>query len=138
MGDRDRDEVRKYKFQALQSSQDIKCHGRMLSIYSKSLSLCSSLLSCKMVLPTLLPIPTPHPPPHPHCVQWMTAIGNQSNPEHLSLSVVAKAPQVSGGNEGKKVVEEREKIKKWVSRELSSKKQGKGQSSVEQLFPVQF
>lgn len=56
----------------------------------------------------------------------MTAIGNQSNPEHLSLSVVAKAPQVSGGNEGKKVVEEREKIKKWVSRELSSKKQGKG------------
>lgn len=63
---------------------------------------------------------------HSHCVQWMIAIGNQSNPEHLSLSVVDKAPQVSGGTEGKKVVEEREKIKKWVSRELSSKKQGKG------------
>ena len=70
--------------------------------------------------------PSSPPPPHSHCVQWMTAIGNQSNPEHLSLSVVAKAPQVPGGNEGKKVVEEREKIKKWVSRELSSKKQGKG------------
>ena len=63
----------------------------------------------------------------------MTAIGNQSNPEHSSLAVATKTPQLAGGREGgKKVVAEREKIKMWISRELSSKKQSKGLTS--QLF----
>lgn len=64
----------------------------------------------------------------PHCVQWMAAIGNLSNPEGSSLTVATKAsPQKAGSSEGgKKVVEEREKIKMWISREISSKKQSKG------------
>lgn len=63
-------------------------------------------------------------------MQWITAIGNQSNPEHSSLAVATKTLQVSGGSEGgKKVVAEREKIKMWISRELSSKKQNKGSPS---------
>ena len=42
--------------------------------------------------------------------------------------MAAKAsPQKSGGSEGgRKVVEEREKIKMWISRQLSSRKQNKG------------
>lgn len=89
----------------------------MPSLYSKTPSLCCVIPLCA-------------PPYHSCCVQWMTAIGNQSNSEHSSLAVATKTPQVSGGREGgKKVVAEREKIKMWISRELSSKKQSKGLTS---------